>query len=219
MSKKIKIFAIVILGLALIIWAMSNFGGSADAPTTNPSSPLSTSATAPAVNRAATATDTKPGDFQTILSTVKSITIDTSIFSNPAYRALRDHPVTLGTDIVGRSNPFAPIGTDSAVVGLDQPTVQTLQPGKVTSTSAEFTAQVTLPTTAPVTVVFQYGTTDAFGSATTPQNVTKTGTSFATVTGLTPNTTYKVQAVIVQGSNTISGNTMTFSTTAATPRR
>lgn len=209
MSKKVKIFAIVIIAFAILIWIFSSMGGSS-APQPAGTNGLSTSLGS---NSSAMGTPTSGGgEFASLLSSINSISIDDSVFSNPAFKALRDHPINVGTDIIGRSNPFAPVGTDGADLS-SAPTVQTLQPGKITSTSAELSAQVSLATTAPVTLVFQYGTTDQFGSVTPPQTLTKTGTSVATIANLAPNTQYYVQAVAVVGSTTTNGNTMLFTTT------
>jgi len=208
MSTKVKKFAIIVLAIAAIVFIISSVGGEEPEDTgglvsSGVDSPLAPISAAPIEDGE---------DFGSILSTVKSITIDDSIFSNPAYKALRDHPIALGTDIVGRSNPFAPIGNDSTTEAPMTPTVQTLQPGKVTSTSAELSAQVSFSTTAPVSVVFQYGTTDQFGSVTSPQTLTRSGVTLATISGLLPATVYYVQAVAVVGSTTTNGNTMSFVT-------
>ncbi len=208
MSKKVKIFSIIILAIAVLIWVASRAGGN-DTPTPVSNNPLSSSVETLPATTIPIATD---NEFATLLSSVKSISIDDSIFSNPAYRALRDHPINIGTDVVGRSNPFAPVGTDGSDLS-SAPTVATLQPGKITSTSAELSAGVTFATSAPVTVVFQYGPTDQFGAVTSPLTLTKSGTAVATIIGLSPNTTYHVQAVAVVGSTTTNGNTMTFTTT------
>jgi len=213
MSKKVKIFSIA-AAILIIIIVVSTFGGDKKTTTTT-TGPLSSSAgvvPVGGVSEQSTAENGPSGEFAVLLSSIKSIVIDDSIFSNPAYRALRDHPITLGTDIVGRTNPFAPVGTDGVDLS-SAPTVQTLQPGKITSNSAELSAQVSFSTSAPVTMVFQYGTTDQFGGVTVPQTLSKSGVAVATLTGLSSNTTYHVQAVAVVGSTTSNGNTMTFTTT------
>lgn len=209
MSKKVKVFAIVVGGLAVLILLFSLMGNGEPSPAPAASG-LSTSLGGGIPSSDSSVSDN--GEFAGLLSSVKSISIDDSIFSNPAFKALRDHPIAIGTDIVGRSNPFAPVGTDGTDLS-SAPTVQTLQPGKITSTSAELSAQVSFSTTAPVTVVFQYGPTDQFGSVSAPQTLTKSGTVLSTITGLASGTTYYVQAVAVVGSTTANGNTMTFTTT------
>ncbi len=212
MSKKIKIFAIIILALAALLWVSSMFGKKDATPAPTGSLVSSGGTTAPVTT--SNPAVSSGGEFASLLTSVRDISsnIDLSIFSNPAYRALRDHPITLGSDVIGRSNPFAPVGTDGADLSAS-PTVQTLQPGKVTSTTAELSAQISFSTTAPVSVVFQYGTSDQFGSVTTPISLTKSGTVVMTISNLASNTPYYVQAIAVVGSTTTNGNTMSFTTT------
>ncbi len=217
MSKKVKIFAIVVGIIAVAILAFSYLGN--NAPTTNTTGISSTAG--------GTATTSVPGGipsqsdagFLQVLSTIDSITLDTSIFSNAGYKALRDFPVSLGTAVIGRQNPFAPIGSDSSASDTANPIqVQTLAAAKITSTSAEFGALVTTGSTATSTVVFQYGLSDTLDSASAPVKVTQNGTALFSVTGLTPATTYYVEAVAVQGSSTATGTIMTFTTAPAQKR-
>ncbi len=212
MSKKVKIFAIVALVLAAIIAASAYFGGS---DVTSTDSALSSSAQK-AAGVPITNSSSAPTEFSVLLSTIKGISIDTSIFSNNAYRALRDYPITLGVDTKGRPNPFAPVGFDSGTISGSAPVMQasfeTIQPGKVTSTTAEFGAQGLLSNTEQASVVFEYGLNDLLGSATAPIPMGKNGTVLFRVTDLSPATTYYVRAVLVQGSTTTPGNIMTFTT-------
>lgn len=215
MSKKVKIFVIVILVIAALIALFSYLGNKNPTPA---ASGLSSSATETGVVPAGGTGDITPdasasSQFSATLLAVNSINLDTSIFSNPAYEALRDYPVALGTAIIGRVNPFAPIGSDAPSSGVAPSLqVQTLAPGKITASSTELGALVTVNTTAPVTVVFEYGLTDSFGTTTPPVNVTKSGTALFTAKGLTPATQYYVQAIAVQGSSTATSNTMSFTT-------
>ncbi len=249
MSKKVKIFALVIVGLSLVIGGISFLGGSGVPEQTgslsssrNTAAPLPGGGALPGGSAPAAGAlpggapvTTLPGatptmlpgasagmlpgsdtgtinEFSSLLSSINSINIDTSLFTNPAYRALRNYPVMLGTDVIGRSNPFAPVGSDSSGGPQAVLEVQTIAPGKVTSTTAEFGALVTLPDSAPVSVVFQYGLNDLFGSATTAVNVTKSGPVLVTVRGLKPGVIYMVQAVAVRGSTTTNANTVSFTT-------
>lgn len=212
MSKKLKIVIIVVIILIVGIGGASLLGNKTPVPVKSSSPLTSSSGSAPAGTTSQNSASSD--EFSNLLSSVKRITIDTSIFDNPAYKMLRDFPVSLGSDIVGRVNPFAPIGTDSASSAPTQDVyVDTLQSGKVTSTTAEFGAQLSLSDTVPTSVVFEYGTSDIFGNTTTPVVVTKSGTTLVTVTKLLPETTYYVRAVTVRGSSTTTGNTTTFTTT------
>lgn len=229
MNKKLKIVIFIVLAIIAVIVAMKVFGGGSSA-TPATTSPLSSSAAIPGSSAKTGATPAQSNEFSTLLSSVKSIDIDTSIFDNPAYKNLRDYPVSLGTDVVGRQNPFAPIGVDpvggtgvSAGAGMTSaPELQTLQPGKITANGAEFGAQMTVTDTVPVQVIFEYGISDTFGSATAPVVLGKNGTVLSSVTELAPATLYYVRAVAAQGSNTTTGTTMTFTTlakAAATPKK
>src|SRR3989339_183611 len=52
-------------------------------------------------------------DFLTLLLSVKSIKLNDTIFSDPAFGSLHDSSITLTPDgTEGRVNPFAPLGTD-----------------------------------------------------------------------------------------------------------
>ena len=216
MSKKVKIFAIVGLVIAAIIAAMTFIKkpGSTPAPSNNGIA----SSAQKAAGVPLPTTSSAPSEFSLLLSTINSINIDTSIFTDSAYRALRDYPITLGTDVKGRPNPFAPIGVDTGSITGVAPVVQvqfdTIQPGKVTATTAEFGAQAIVSTPETASVVFEYGINDLLGSATAPVALGKDGTVLYRVTGLAPATTYYVRAVLAQGSMTTPGNIMTFTTLA-----
>lgn len=212
MSKKVKIFGIVVIVIAIIIFASSFLGSSTPEPVKSASPLSSTTGTIP-LPGANVNSKSSADEFSTLLSSVKSITIDTSLFDNPAYKMLRDFPVALGSDVVGRANPFAPVGTDA---GGDIPAdvvVQTLQSGKITGTTAEFGAQVTVADTVPTNVVFEYGTSDTFGSITPTITFTKSGTVLFTASKLLPETTYYVRAIAVRGVSTTTANTTSFTTT------
>ncbi|HEX7724436.1 MAG TPA: hypothetical protein VF438_01720 [Candidatus Paceibacterota bacterium] len=44
-----------------------------------------------------------------LLNQVKSLTIDTALFNDAAFRSLKDYSVAITPEIVGRPNPFAPL--------------------------------------------------------------------------------------------------------------
>jgi len=214
-SKKTKRFALIVLGLALVI-AVFAFTGKKVPTKTAPvgASSLSTSSGVPVIPGGGGVNDGSIDEFSSLLSTVQSISIDTTLFQDPSYLSLRDHPIILGTDLIGRTNPFLAIGTDQAtVLSPGVASIQTLQPGKITKTTAELGALVTLPDTSPVSVIFEYGTSsDVFDFGTSPLTATKSGTTLSSITGLTPGTLYYVRASVVKGSISTEGNTMSFTT-------
>ncbi|MCC7436785.1 hypothetical protein IT402_02850 [Candidatus Nomurabacteria bacterium] len=211
MSRKTKIFALIVLGLAAVIFAISSFSGKEEDTSVNPNNLLISNTGVIPLPGNDNPIINSNDEFSKVLSTIKNIVIDTSVLQNPAYILLRDFPVSLGTDSVGRSNPFAPIGVDSPV-STQETLVQTLQAGKITKTTAEAGAQVSLSSSAPVSVVFEYGTTDTFGSVTPATIVTKNTTVLSTLTGLIPETLYYVRAVAIVGSSTTVANTTSFVT-------
>lgn len=211
MSRKTKIFALIVLGLAAVIFAISSFSGKEEDVSVNPNNLLVSNTGVIPLPGNDNPIINSNDEFSKVLSTIKNIVIDTSVLQNPAYILLRDFPVSLGTDSVGRSNPFAPIGVDSPV-STQETLVQTLQAGKITKTTAEAGAQVSLSSSAPVSVVFEYGTTDTFGSVTPATIVTKNTTVLSTLTGLIPETLYYVRAVAIVGSSTTVANTTSFVT-------
>ena len=50
-----------------------------------------------------------------LLNQIQSLSIDTSLFTDPAYKTLVDYSVMIPPVPVGRSNPFAPIPGFSTV--------------------------------------------------------------------------------------------------------
>lgn len=170
--------------------------------------------------------------FATLLN-IRSIRIDTSLFNNPAFLYLKDHPVVLGTDTVGRPNPFAAIGTDPApsaplsatissgtsgstpVMQTQTTGVETLQPGKLTATSAELGAVVSFPIgTGPAVLVFDYGTTQEVPASTESVILENGDRVLLPLIGLSPNTRYYVRASLLYGTQTLRGSIMSFTTRA-----
>ncbi len=113
MTPKIKnIIIFLAIGIILII-VYSYFikGGS------NEVAPLSSTANNPMGNSSAGELADQNSaiaqDFLALLLNVKGITLQDSIFSDPAFTSLKDSSIELVPDgNEGRPNPFAPIGTD-----------------------------------------------------------------------------------------------------------
>jgi hypothetical protein len=67
-------------------------------------------------------------DFLTLLLNVKNIKLEESLFSDPAFKALRDSSIVIASDgTEGRPNPFAPLGRDittPAVTSTDPDTTE-----------------------------------------------------------------------------------------------
>ncbi len=105
----------------------------------------------------------------------------------------------------------------SLFAGAYQPgAVRTLAASSITSSSAKVNGSVN-PHGASVRAEFQFGTTTAYGSTTTPQTLgpdNKADTFSATLTGLPATTTIHYRAVIVSDFGTFVGPDLTFTTTS-----
>ena len=58
-------------------------------------------------------TDLVGEDILVLVNQLKSVSIDTSLFSNPLFVTLKDLSVTVNPENQARPNPFAPIGNDA----------------------------------------------------------------------------------------------------------
>lgn len=52
-------------------------------------------------------------DLLVILSDLRTMKLDESVFSDPVFRSLKNFRVELSSESIGRDNPFAPIGAAS----------------------------------------------------------------------------------------------------------
>lgn len=50
-----------------------------------------------------------------MLQKMAQVTLDDTIFANPIFKNLKDNTVSFSPQASGRTNPFAPIGTDSSI--------------------------------------------------------------------------------------------------------
>jgi hypothetical protein len=72
------------------------------------------------------------GEFLKLLLSVKSIKLNDSIFSNPAFLSLSDSSILLVQDgSEGRANPFAPLGDDK-IINKSAPTLETMDSAPIT---------------------------------------------------------------------------------------
>jgi hypothetical protein len=84
-----------------------------------------------------------------ILEEMKSITLDTGIFTDPMFQNLSDFTVELAPEPISRPNPFAPIGQDITIIP-DSGTTITSSPFSASSTpvgSSPFGAPIVVPKT------------------------------------------------------------------------
>ena len=112
-------------------------------------------------------------------------------------------------------------GTDQSFVtaGALVPTVTTSAATSVTATGAQLNGAAN-PNGVAATAQFEYGTTTAYGSITTAQNVGSGSISVTistTLSGLTPNTTYHYRIVATNSAGTSQGTDQSFTTGTAPP--
>jgi hypothetical protein len=148
-------------------------------------------------------------DFLSVLLSVQSIKLDVSLFSSKAFAILQDfnRPIPPDQD-PGRRNPFAPIGVDGGTVAGQ---VATSAPSSVTTVKS--TLNGTLTVSDPTAMRwFEYGTTPALGTMTTPKPQPTAGAFAEVVDKLLPNTTYYVKASATVQGVPVSGAVVTWKT-------
>ena len=140
---------------------------------------------------------------------MQSIKLDDSIFSSKGFTVLQDfnRPIPPDTN-PGRQDPFAPLGQDGSTSGA---VVSTSNPSSITTTASTLNGSLS-QADGGTTRWFEYGTTPALGSMTPPMTQTTPGAFADQITGLSPNTTYYVQASALIGGTTVNGNIVTWTT-------
>lgn len=149
--------------------------------------------------------------FLLTLSSLKKITIDTSIFESKAFKRLNDNTVSLEQTQTGRPNPFAPIDAVLASEADSLYVVITNQPVKVVSKTAVLSGTVTT-TEGVVGTYFEYGPTPSLGKVTMQTTPSLIGTFILTVNGLNPQTTYFYRAVAKVNGTQQYGEIVSFET-------
>ena len=94
----------IIIGL-VVLAALGYFGYSV----------LNTGSTTTTVDGVAILTDSANQDILVLAERLKAITFDQSIFSSNLFMSLIDYETPIYPEPQGRSNPFAPIGTETTV--------------------------------------------------------------------------------------------------------
>ncbi len=57
-------------------------------------------------------------DIVDLLNSFQTVSIDPSLFATPLFQSLRDFGSVIPTEVPGRANPFAPIGSDTMATPL-----------------------------------------------------------------------------------------------------
>ena len=116
--------------------------------------------------------------------------------------------------------PFESRFATGAASTLAKPSINSVSFSGVTTSAATLGATVT-PNGATTTVIFEYGTTTAYGTSTASQSIGSGNspvTVNATLSGLLPGTTYHFRAVAQNSQGTTNGPDATFTTDVVLPQ-
>jgi len=208
----------LIIGIAITIFLGTGylyfdhtFFSEAETPV-SPDSALSTSSGQPAnVSGTPSSNITADTAFLTSLISLTSITVDTSLFTNPLFTNLHDNNVTIDPITPGRNNPFAPIDTTSTTATAPAAPISTNDATQITTNSALLNGAIA-STTAPSSVYFEYGPTASFGKTTPTVVPSLVNTFIIKVTGLSSKTTYFYRADAKINGTLVYGDTVSFTT-------
>ncbi len=107
MSKKIKKLVIMFVIAGLIIVGYILYSGSNSTETINQF--VDTSSSVVPVDTETSGELAQGAEIVKLISLLKGITFDASLFSNQEFRSLDDYSVQLPPVVSGRQNPFAPL--------------------------------------------------------------------------------------------------------------
>ena len=146
--------------------------------------------------------------FLETLVSIKSLQIDTSLFTNKTFNALQNNAVKIEPVQPGRINPFAPIEATSAIGN----SVTTDPPTQISARTAVLNGTVRAVSGVSDTY-FIYGTTEqSLANTTTATRQSLVGTFIKNVSGLTPKTTYFSKACAKINNVTLCGEIVSFTT-------
>lgn len=205
MKKSIKIFTIfssVLIAVFVVVPFIHN-------KTTEAASSLSSSLSTLASSFKETSTDVSVDTtFLNSLTSLSSIKIDTTIFSNKLFSSLVDNSVTLQKVDLGRSNPFAPLPVNTS---SNTSSVATSPASSITSNGAVLNGSVANISSFDSTY-FEYGSTATLGKATPKANLSLIGSFVSNITGLSSGTTYFYRAVGKTSTGILYGEINSFTT-------
>lgn len=206
-NKFLIMLAILIILGGLYLFSLGNSNVSAATTDSSLSSSISNSSTSSLDNRIVEDTA-----FLSTLTSLTTINIDTSLFSDASFNALNDNTVKLDAVPAGRSNPFATIDTASSNnASVPSSPVITNEPSQVTDKTAALNGSLS-SLTGVTSTYFEYGSTASLGKVTQPAKQSLIGTFITNIGGLTSKTTYFFRAVAKINGNTVNGEVISFTT-------
>ena len=205
---KISLITIFLFGVSLYFSNSSNslmpkvYGSSLESSTSGEA--VTTTATTPLSNQISSDTA-----FLSTLGALERIKIDTSLFTNKAFMALRDNAIKIDSVEPGRKNPFAPMSVNQTPSTVSATKVVTGEPSLITDKTVILNG--TINTIEGVTnTYFEYGKTISFGTVTTTAEPSLVGAFIKNILGLTPKTSYFFKACAKINNVAICGDTVSF---------
>jgi hypothetical protein len=149
--------------------------------------------------------------FLKTLTSLNKITIDTLLFDNPSFKALKNNAVKIEKVEAGRINPFAPILVTPITGDMRLSDITTNQPTEITDKTAVLNG--TINTKTGVTdIYFEYGSTEALGTKGAIVKQSLVGTFVENISKLSPKTTYFFKACAKINNVASCGDVVSFTT-------
>lgn len=207
-------FSVGLFTLGMYTYFSGGISAQAANALSSDSSLSSQNGTTPAQDFSSSTTDSRIAVDTAFLATLTSLTkirIDTSIFTNEAFKRLQDNTVNLEPAVTGRENPFAPIAGMTIDTTVAQAPIITNDPVQVTNKTAVLSGTIK-STAGVIATYFEYGPTPTLGKVTSASNPSLIGTFIMSITKLTPQTTYFYRSVAKTKGAPLYGEVVSFTT-------
>jgi hypothetical protein len=151
--------------------------------------------------------------FLNTLTSLTRIKIDTALFSDPGFAALKANEIVIEPVTPGRDNPFAVIATGTISSNNNSPKIVTSPVSSVTNTTAVLNGTLTDPASS-TNNYFEYSTDTTLVTKTSTPNAMTTlvGTFNTKIIKLTPKTTYYFRSASKINSTIVYGEIVSFTT-------
>jgi hypothetical protein len=151
--------------------------------------------------------------FLNTLTSLTRIKIDTTLFSDPGFTALKANEIIIEPVTPGRENPFAVITTGTVSSNNDSPKVVTTPVSSLTNTTAVLNGTLTDPASS-TNNYFEYGTDTTLVAKTLTLGAMTTlvGTFNTKIVKLTPKTTYYFRSASKINGTVVYGEIVSFTT-------
>lgn len=149
--------------------------------------------------------------FISTLDSLKRINIDTTLFTNEAFKSLNDNTVKLEDVASGRVNPFAPIISQLTQNISTASQVITNKPLEIKNKTAVLSG-VVKSTTGVTDAYFEYGLTNKLGQKISSGAVSLIGVFISNIINLKSGTNYFYKACAKINATPFCGNIVSFNT-------